>query len=752
MASLLVTIGTLAVIGYSIAGGTCFQKQYALDENFSKLLTTVAFENVSDVVINQKDQHVLVLQRSYPPVSVWSSNGTLLFAWETLEIGYPHSLTLDRTSSAETTVWITDMAGEGELDAGKVYGHCVKQFTYTGVFIQSIGSCGLNTSGSNLDPLEFDRVTDLAINSMGYIYITDGDIGGSNNRVIVLDPNYHVVNVWNKENKPGSEPLQFNLPHSIDIDWCDRVWITDTLNHRIQIISSNGTFLGEWNCLNNSLVYGIDISPSFVAVTTKTSGGDPEIIFLPIHTSDCSQLYNFGACTIYRKFAIKQNSMQEQPSASGNRMLHSIAVDSLTESLYLAMLPGAIPPLKFSPVSLPPRSDLTFCSGSTTPNPWPEVWSASVLLTPFHAEDLDTAHVEYIEGLQAMYIRLYGISGKIKEYLNIGQNTYILTRNSTNILCFGPYDYGWITPKRDWLAPYNCECKGGINISDIETTAWTCPIHKLRDWYWMHSSNGSAWRMIFNNESNPTMLPIIGEYSMAHFLAYSTDTKQLEAMYQICTANIRKFNTSFPGSLQEASPIHGFSYTKCSKIPILASWPNYFHMTATMTPVVLNNASPFPTQVVYDWEIESQHTIMCEASQLQTYDAYLIHNNTYILNRSLDTMEIECLNILNFGPPKPNWMTLDDCQCKGTITNNPALTLWNNTIIAVCPVTNDHVFWTWFSEDVYVGFSPLLFFETLTPADEGTGLALADYHAMHKGSILVDMQEFEVPAKCLTAH
>ena len=252
--------------------------------------------------------------------------------------------------------------------------------------------------------------------------------------------------------------------------------------------------------------------------------------------------------------------------------------------------------------------------------------------------------------------------------------------------------------------------------------------------------------MIFNNKSNPTMLPVIGEYAMAHILAYTTDTEQLESMYQICTAKSKNFNSLI---LQDSSPgpVHGFLYTKCSKIPSLPSWPNYFHMTATMTPVVLNNAYPFPTQVIYDWEIESQHTIMCEASQQQTYNAYLIHNNTYALNRNLDTMEVECLSHLNFGPPKPNWMTLDSCQCKGTITDNSALTPWNNTIIAVCPVTEDRVFWTWFSDDV--GFAPLLFFETLTPADEGTGLALADYHAMHKGSVLVDMQEFEVPLKCL---
>ena len=57
MESLFVTVGILAVIGYSQADGMCFQKQYTLDERFATLLTTrsIAFEIVSDVVINQKD-------------------------------------------------------------------------------------------------------------------------------------------------------------------------------------------------------------------------------------------------------------------------------------------------------------------------------------------------------------------------------------------------------------------------------------------------------------------------------------------------------------------------------------------------------------------------------------------------------------------------------------------------------------------------------------------------------------------------
>ena len=109
-----------AVIVSSLATNACFKEQYSLDESFAR---TVDFANVSDIAINQKEQHVLVLQRSRPAVTVWSMDGSLVLAWDTQEIGFPHSLTIAH-QDVETTVWITDMAGE--LAAGNKYGHCIK--------------------------------------------------------------------------------------------------------------------------------------------------------------------------------------------------------------------------------------------------------------------------------------------------------------------------------------------------------------------------------------------------------------------------------------------------------------------------------------------------------------------------------------------------------------------------------------------------------------------------------------------------
>ncbi len=504
----------------------CFQTQYTLDNLFAK---GIVFRNVSDVVVNEREQHVMVLQRSHPPVSVWGTNGSLLFVWKTQEIGYPHSLTLDQIGSV-TTVWITDMAGE--LAAGKIYGHCIKHFKYTGEYIESIGACGANSSGSGLHPVEFDRVTDLAINSKGYIYVLDGDLGGKNNRVLVFDPLHKNVDVWNIANKAGSGELEFSLPHSVKIDLCDRLWITDTLNYRIQIISSAGKFLKQWKCFNDSLPYGIDIDTKSgsVVVTAKNSKQQAELIFFAfIPSSNCLTVPD---CSIRRRMAIKSD---EKLIKDSNAMLHSVSIDKGTDSLYLSMLPGSISPLKFSPVPLPPPNKINACPKS--PTPLLKVWNATVLLTPFHAEELRTAHLEFSDDKSAMLIRLYNLNGElIQNVLTVKNKTYTISRTGSTLICSEMKNTGWTTPGRNWFDLYDrCECMGEQNPSQINVITWSCLKNRLRDLYWAHVEDGSIWRIFLNNKMNPTGLPVIGNYTMAHFTDYGSEITNLDTTYELCT-------------------------------------------------------------------------------------------------------------------------------------------------------------------------------------------------------------------------
>ena len=741
-------VASLMIVVKAEAKKECFETQYIVDDSFA---ADFSFANVSDVAVDTTLRQVWILQRSHPPVTVWDSvTGKFLLQWDTQDLGYPHSIELNVFDS---TVWITDMAGE--LAAGEIYGHCVKQFHRNGSYIQSIGQCGQHTGGSSINPPQFDKVTDIAFNSKGYAYITDGDIGGMNNRVLVFNQSLERVAVWNIENTKGSCPLQFNLPHSIRIDKCDRVWVVDTHNHRIQVISDNGVFLGQWNCFGQSLLYGIDLQPEkgSILLTSVTGDGDLEILALSFSSADCSNPQTFGECRIEKRLILSHDQ-----TLKTSVMLHSVAVDDHTGSVYVAALPGNTTPIKYVPVPAPPANNFHVCPEySNGPPQWNQTWSATALLTPFNESNLITAEIAYSALLDAIYFRLLYREGHVYEYLNIGNETYIPQEET----CSGPDDYGWVTPNRQWIAnPHNCQCKGTYNASNIETVAWACPTSELIDWYWFHRSDNSLWRMIINNSENPNHFPVFGNYTIVHFTSLGSDISALQKAYDVCTSNVAKHaynqcdKDEYTDDCKRSHHMHvlakdqtngtyvnGFSYSGCHHT--LPDWPEQLYMTVTMLPAGGKDLNPLPTSVLYDWRRVSQRTTMCMTTQI--YNAYLIANKTYITTQDRMNGEITWESPLPFGPPKPNWMSLD-CKCMGTISNNYSLSPWSLTTIVVCPLTAKRVFWAWFTTDF--GYRPVFFFETKSPKHEGTDLAVADYHDFYHKDFLIDVHTFEVPEIC----
>jgi hypothetical protein len=94
----------------------------------------------------------------------------------------------------------------------------------------------------------FRQPTDVAWDSRGNIYITDGYV---NSRVAKYDRNGDWVKQWGTK---GSGPGQFNTPHAIAIDRSDNIYVGDRGNQRIQVFDTNGTFLRQWK---------IEIPPDF---------------------------------------------------------------------------------------------------------------------------------------------------------------------------------------------------------------------------------------------------------------------------------------------------------------------------------------------------------------------------------------------------------------------------------------------------------------------------------------------------------
>ena len=83
----------------------------------------------------------------------------------------------------------------------------------------------------------FRQVTDMAWDSRGNTYISDGYV---NSRVAKVAPDGRWLKSWGSF---GSQPGQFNQPHSIAVDAQDRVYVADRGNRRIQVFDTEGKLL-----------------------------------------------------------------------------------------------------------------------------------------------------------------------------------------------------------------------------------------------------------------------------------------------------------------------------------------------------------------------------------------------------------------------------------------------------------------------------------------------------------------------------
>jgi len=211
--------------------------------DFLKLPEGVNFGEVPGVAVNSKG-HVFVFTRSntaggpaYAPAAAqlleFDASGKFLrevgkglYAW-----AEAHTVRIDK----DDNIWAIDKGSDMVIkfnQAGRV----------TMVFGRRSESSDDAKPWAHVDPPLpavdglFRQPTDVAWDSEGNIYITDGYI---NSRVAKYDRNGDWVKSWGDK---GSKPGQFIIPHAIVIDRNNNIYVGDRTNRRIQVFDTDGKF------------------------------------------------------------------------------------------------------------------------------------------------------------------------------------------------------------------------------------------------------------------------------------------------------------------------------------------------------------------------------------------------------------------------------------------------------------------------------------------------------------------------------
>jgi streptogramin lyase len=234
--------------------------------DFLKLPDGLNFGEVSGVAVNSQG-HLFVFTRSnsangpaYAPTAAqlleFDRNGQFvrevgkgLYAWS-----FAHTVRIDK----DDNIWAIDKGSDMVVrfdPAGRV--RMVFGRRRESADDETKPWENVNPPLPHVDGL-FRQPTDVAWDSAGSIYITDGYV---NSRVAKYDHNGDWVTSWGEK---GTAPGQFRLPHAIAIDRNDNIYVGDRTNRRIQVFDTSGKFLR---------MFTIDVPP--VAGTRAVNGNTP---------------------------------------------------------------------------------------------------------------------------------------------------------------------------------------------------------------------------------------------------------------------------------------------------------------------------------------------------------------------------------------------------------------------------------------------------------------------------------------------
>ena len=219
--------------------------QYRLVENWVHFPPEVTkWSQATGVDVDSHDNVFVFHRNELMPIMAFDTRGNFIRAWGRGMFKTTHFLRVDRSDA----IWVTD---RGYMEAFK--------FNREGKLLLTLGK--QDVLGDNTSHDTFNGMADLAVMKNGDICVADGE--GPNTRVAKFAKDGAFIKWWGGK---GTEPGQFNMPHSIAVDSRDRIYVADRSNNRFQVFKPDGAFVKEVFVARNTLqnegtVHAFAVSP-----------------------------------------------------------------------------------------------------------------------------------------------------------------------------------------------------------------------------------------------------------------------------------------------------------------------------------------------------------------------------------------------------------------------------------------------------------------------------------------------------------
>jgi hypothetical protein len=190
------------------------------------------------------DSNVIASATLTNPVDVVvdSASGNVYVLSSSLHTVYMYDANLSPLSPATFTVDATNpmalcLDGSGNVYIADTGGNRILRYTPAGVLDTTFDSDGIVGESGTGDG-QFDQPWGIAVDWSGYVYVTDS----VNDRVQVFDSIGAFVRKWGQ---PGSGDGQLDGPAGLYLLGTSNVFVAEAVNHRIQNLSTYGYFFGK---------------------------------------------------------------------------------------------------------------------------------------------------------------------------------------------------------------------------------------------------------------------------------------------------------------------------------------------------------------------------------------------------------------------------------------------------------------------------------------------------------------------------